>query len=303
MQASRFLAFGCHNLTGGSSTRKSIRLVHCALDHGISRFDVAPSYGLGTAESVLGAAIRKGARQIEITTKFGIEPPRFSSVLAWGHAPFRRFRMILGKGPFQLLAGPENRELPRIRLLKSLERSLKVLGIERLHMFVSHERIDGTLLAEHLSDLAIARKRGLIDLFGCSGQRDAVEQTLSMFSGLAQVVQVPVCDGDAFSGFPVLRLFGAVRALAPQIARHADFDEHYRDRLRSVLTGVNTLQECSALGAIAAARILFPQSVLLVNSSDERHIGNIVRFSADQSLLDWCAAYRAIHKQMLAHGA
>src|SRR5215470_12404263 len=99
MQTLNFLSFGCHNLTGGSSLRKSVRLIHCAMDHGITRFDVAPSYGMGTAEAVVGMAIRKRSLRVEITTKFGIEPRRLGHFLAWGRTPYRYLRRVIGKSP------------------------------------------------------------------------------------------------------------------------------------------------------------------------------------------------------------
>ena len=303
MQTSHYLSFGCHNLTGGSSKRKSIRLIHCALDHGITRFDVAPSYGLGTAEAVLGIAIKKRGSEVEITTKFGIEPPRFGSILAWCRAPYRGLRKFLGKGPSQLFGSSVNGALPRLRLAKSLERSLRALDVEHLDTLLSHEFVDTAFRTEILHDLEIARNRGLIERFGCSGQRRAVDQTLSMFSGLAQVVQVSVNDGDRFIGFPTLRLFGAVRVLAPQMARQAKCDERYRESLLAALPSVKTFQERVALGAIAATRVLFPQSVLLVTASNEAHIRNIVRLSIDRNLIEWTSAHRAVHKKMLAQSA
>lgn len=299
MQTTQLLTFGCHNITGGSSKSKSIRLIHCAIDHGISRFDIAPSYGLGTAEAALGLAIRKRAGSVEITTKFGIEPVQFGSILVWGREPFRKLRRVLGRTPAQSFGRWGGDELPRVRLGKSLERSLAALGIDHLHTLLSHERINEALIAEHLHDLERARNRGLIELFGCSGERGVVEQTLSMFSSQTQVVQVSVGDGDAFRGTPIHRLFGAVRTLASRIDKHARIDETYRDDLLTALSGVKTFQECLALGAIAAARVLFPQATLLVNSSDEAHIVDIVRFSDDRTVLDWASAYRIVHEQML----
>ena len=48
------LVLGCGHLTGGASTAESRRLLEHAKDGGIGHFDPAPSYGIGTAEDVVG---------------------------------------------------------------------------------------------------------------------------------------------------------------------------------------------------------------------------------------------------------
>jgi hypothetical protein len=303
MQALELLSFGCHNLTGGSSLRESTRLVHCAMDHGITQFDVAPSYGLGTAESVLGKAIKNRSVKAEITTKFGIEPPRFGRLLAWGRAPYRSLRRLVGRGPAPVASNLAIGEAFRLGLLKSLERSLRALNTDSVHTLLTHEVIDRTHVRENLDDLKFARRFEMLQWFGCSGRREAVVRAVGVFCDLAQVVQVSINDWEAFSTHPNVRLFGVVRVLAPQIAHHAGFDGRYRDQLFSALVGVKSAQECFALGAIAAARTLFPQSRLVVTTSNEARIGDIVRFFGDRRLLDWGTTHRAFHNQMLVDRA
>ena len=48
------IGLGCGRLVGRSTLIQSARIVETALDLGIRYFDVAPSYGMGTAEEVLG---------------------------------------------------------------------------------------------------------------------------------------------------------------------------------------------------------------------------------------------------------
>jgi hypothetical protein len=151
-----------------------------------------------------------------------------------------------------------------------------------------------------LHDLEQARRRGSIELFGCSGERRAVEQMLAMFRNQAQVVQVSIGHSKTFAGTLTHRIFGAVRTLGPQIDEHSRINKTYRDDLLSVVFGVRTFEESVALAAIAAARVLFPHASLLVNSSNESHIVDIVRFSNDRDLFGWATAYRAVHEQMLS---
>jgi aryl-alcohol dehydrogenase-like predicted oxidoreductase len=68
------IGFGCGRLAGGSAARESIRLVEQVRTLGITHFDVAPAYGLGLAEDVLGEALA-GDAAVTIATKVGIGRP------------------------------------------------------------------------------------------------------------------------------------------------------------------------------------------------------------------------------------
>lgn len=71
------VGFGCW-ATGGSSVwngttdQDSIDAIQRAIDLGINFFDVAPVYGFGHAESVLGQAIQKRRDEIFLATKCGL---------------------------------------------------------------------------------------------------------------------------------------------------------------------------------------------------------------------------------------
>ena len=73
------LVFGCGRLTGGASRVEGMDLLARVFDAGVLAVDVAPSYGMGTAEAVVGEAVsRWHGPRIEIVAKSGIEPPRFA---------------------------------------------------------------------------------------------------------------------------------------------------------------------------------------------------------------------------------
>ena len=69
------LAFGGSSLGGAFGDideAEGIRAVHTALDHGINLIDTAPFYGLTTAETVLGKALREIPREkYFLATKVG----------------------------------------------------------------------------------------------------------------------------------------------------------------------------------------------------------------------------------------
>jgi 1-deoxyxylulose-5-phosphate synthase len=63
------LGLGCVSL--GGQGRAGVRLVHEALDLGITFFDTADAYGKGTSEQVLGRALHRRRDQARLATKVG----------------------------------------------------------------------------------------------------------------------------------------------------------------------------------------------------------------------------------------
>lgn len=71
------IGFGCWGASGtpswgGHTDEDQIKAMHAAIDGGINLFDVAPVYGLGHAEKVLGQALKNKRNQVYIATKCGL---------------------------------------------------------------------------------------------------------------------------------------------------------------------------------------------------------------------------------------
>jgi len=71
------LGFGCWGASGqpswgGHTDADQIKAIETAIDGGINFFDVAPVYGLGYAEEILGKAIQGKREQIYIASKCGL---------------------------------------------------------------------------------------------------------------------------------------------------------------------------------------------------------------------------------------
>ncbi len=59
------IGVGCWGFGGDwdtSEEKKSIDIIHAAIDMGINFFDVAPVYGWGVSETILGKALKDAAR-------------------------------------------------------------------------------------------------------------------------------------------------------------------------------------------------------------------------------------------------
>lgn len=126
---------------------ESVRTVRHASRSGLNWIDVAPVYGLGHAEEVVGRALRdvpEDERPL-VFTKCG---------LVWGadaHGP--------GAGR---VARPDS-------LARELAASIRRLGVERLDLYQVHMPArDGTPLEEYWSYLAAMRERGLVKMIGLS---------------------------------------------------------------------------------------------------------------------------------------
>ncbi|MDE2465994.1 MAG: aldo/keto reductase [Alphaproteobacteria bacterium] len=212
------IIFGCHNLTGGSSYGRSRRLVEAALGLGIRRFDVAPSYGLGTAETVLARALGSRRQTVEITTKFGILPTPLGWAAAWVREPYRTLRRLLAKEqtagamvplPERAPASHRPHEFPFSATTAVLQ-SLRRLGVDHVDALLIHERIEGQFALGLCDELAELKRRGIIGRWGVSGARDNVRDMIAR-TGDPEIVQVAIADADAYASAPELRLFNLGR--------------------------------------------------------------------------------------------
>jgi L-galactose dehydrogenase/L-glyceraldehyde 3-phosphate reductase len=122
------LGFGCGNVGGlmvrGTAAERE-RAVGRALELGLNYFDTAPSYGDGLSEQHLGEALRSLRADAFVGTKVRLDAPHLDDVQG--------------------------------RITRSLDASLRRLGLERVDLFQLHnpiglERRDGTLAARDLGE-------------------------------------------------------------------------------------------------------------------------------------------------------
>ncbi len=72
------LGFGCAALGSRISEAHGRRALASAFDRGVTWFDVAPEYGDGEAETILGRFLLGRRDRVTISTKFGRPPPELS---------------------------------------------------------------------------------------------------------------------------------------------------------------------------------------------------------------------------------
>lgn len=133
------VGLGCNNFGGRIDADQTQRVVDAALDHGITYFDTAESYGDGASEELLGRALGSRRDEVVIATKWG----HTSSIEAGGGRP------------------------EQIR--ERLEDSLRRLGTDRVDHYQLHRPDPVTPLAETLGCLAELRDEGKVREIGCTG--------------------------------------------------------------------------------------------------------------------------------------
>ena len=134
------LVLGTARVTGGASAREGHDLVPAALDGGVRHVDTAPSYGMGTAETVVGEALRRFGGEVSVTTKLGSRRDPLAYPKTW----LRRIKRLVappapaGDDPrdYRLpepLTVPTGNDFSAGAMRESLRRSLDALGrIDRL---------------------------------------------------------------------------------------------------------------------------------------------------------------------------
>jgi aryl-alcohol dehydrogenase-like predicted oxidoreductase len=149
VDASR-LILGCGNFGGigsapaffgqGETREQAFALMDAAWEAGIRRFDTADAYGGGRSETWIGEWIRDRGLRPTLTTKV--------------------FHSVVGD--------PDDVGLAPERIRRQLHGSLERLGVDRVELYLTHERDAATPIADTLGELGQLREEGLVAAYGLS---------------------------------------------------------------------------------------------------------------------------------------
>ncbi|WP_197283537.1 aldo/keto reductase [Mycobacterium sp. Marseille-P9652] len=169
------VGFGCGGLLQSPSRRERMAVLGAAVANGITHFDTARMYGLGRAESELGAFLRTVDRDsVTIATKFGINVGGAVARLARFQAPARallRAAPALRRAVKRRQGSPE---APRVydaaAAARGLDQSLAALGVDHVDiLFVHGPRPGDTVAAGELREFfERAHRQGKIRAWGVS---------------------------------------------------------------------------------------------------------------------------------------
>lgn len=136
---------GCNNFGRKVGSDAAQEIVAAAIDHGINLFDVADVYGepRGTAEELLGTAIRRRRDKVILATKFG-------------------FEMSVVDEPIWLVRSG------RDYVIRAVEGSLRRLDVDFIDLYQMHVPDPQTPMEETLSALDSLVQAGKVRYIGSS---------------------------------------------------------------------------------------------------------------------------------------
>ena len=140
------IGFGCWGISGpefweGTTDESSIKTIQKAVENGINLFDVAPVYGFGHAEEILGTALKGMRHKVLIATKCG---------LVWDEQ--KRIK----------------RNLTPKSIFKEIDDSLKRLKTDYIDLYQIHWPDSTTPIEESMEAMEKLKKEGKIRAIGVS---------------------------------------------------------------------------------------------------------------------------------------
>jgi hypothetical protein len=216
------LGFGCASLGSRVSMADGRRAIDRALDLGVTWFDVAPPYGDGEAEALLGRCLRGRRDKVVICTKFGIARPQVSL----GKRLFRPLaRRVVAVFPRTRTLVRKARPTPRIAPIDpaaidaSVETSLRSLQTDYIDVLAMHEPTPGEtadpVVFEVLGRLV---RRGLVRAIAIAGAPASIEAGV-MAGRPIDIAQFP--DTPFANAGPALRAI--LPAPTPMFVTHGAF--------------------------------------------------------------------------------
>ena len=107
------LGLGCASLGSRIGATAGLRALSAAHEAGLAWFDVAPAYGLGDAELLLGEFLKGRRQSVSVTTKVGVAPPERLRLMKYAYAIGRPVLSVASglRGAFRRLDATRNRHL------------------------------------------------------------------------------------------------------------------------------------------------------------------------------------------------
>lgn len=172
------IGFGCASLGSRISAADGRRAIARALDLGVSWFDVAPPYGDGHAEALLGRALRGRRDKVVICTKFGIAAPQLSlaarlirPAARQAVATFPSLRRVASR------ARPTGTRAPidPATIEATVTNSLRSLGTDHIDVLAMHDPAPGD--AENDEIFVVLRRlidKGYVRAVSIAGAPDSI---------------------------------------------------------------------------------------------------------------------------------
>lgn len=231
------IGFGCASLGSRISATRGRRAIAQALDLGLNWFDVAPSYGDGQAEALLGAALRGRRDKVVICTKFGIAPAAVP-LPARLIRPLARRAVAAFPGLRRAVAGArpigQRGPIDPAQIEASVTRSLRLLCTDYIDVLAVHEpTLQDVANAEIFQVLRRLVERGLVRAVSIAGAPQCIE---------AAVRSGQPIDIAQFPDTPLTKAAAALRAKVPAPAPMFVTHGVFGSGLTQAFAGMNAQQ-------------------------------------------------------------
>jgi D-threo-aldose 1-dehydrogenase len=294
------LGFGCSGMMGGLSERESLRLLETAFDAGIRHFDVAPSYGHGMAERCLGKFLLGKGDQVTVATKYGILPPQQTDLLGVARnvvRPVTRLLPALRTRVARAAAGLKTKaRFSAEEATRSLEISLRELGLDRIDLWLLHEATaDDLENSDLLPWLQQMQQQHRIGMHGIGGERSHLDALWQRHRDYCQVMQFQQSTSDTSAKFPgafsihFRTVAGTVAAIEQSFALDPTACRRWSAEVDANLDDTKTL----AALLLTTAMLSNLDGIVLFSSRNPIHIQTNVRMASDPA---WAARSRRFLK-------
>jgi aryl-alcohol dehydrogenase-like predicted oxidoreductase len=181
------VGLGCNAFGSRIDEEQTRAVVDAAIDHGITFFDTADTYGLGASEELLGRALGRRRDDVVVATKFGMDMQGHNGP-DWDARSSRRY------------------------VRRAVEASLRRLGTDHIDLYQIHQRDLVTPMSEIVEAMNELVDEGKVRYLGCSNfaaweladahwvARDAglrpfvsAQNEYSLYNRVAEQELVPAC--------------------------------------------------------------------------------------------------------------
>ncbi|MDB5323481.1 MAG: NADP-dependent oxidoreductase domain protein [Phycisphaerales bacterium] len=283
---------GCATLTQHDDPNDAIALLEEALAAGITHFDVAPQYGFGQAEGILGRFLKGKRDRVTVATKFGLMPSaalaKHRGMVSVARRLARRSRVFSALAN-RILRRTGKRSYDPADARQSLEKSLQELGTDYVDLFLLHDCSPADAARDELRHfLEEEQRRGRIRTYGLATSFEKLGDDAAIYPADYRILQF---DDSARAGH-VARLgnaqdraiitYGATRR-ARSLAAAAQANP---ERLAGH-AAVGHLTDASVVGALLLRLAMDdnPQGVVLFATTRAEHLRANVRFAAQGQTL------------------
>lgn len=277
------LGCGCSTFGGSVSAKVAIKTLESCFENGIRYYDLARSYGYGTAESIVGQ-FQKGKRdELIIASKFGIMPP---PSFPFKQSVIRAARFIKKQLPASkqiihstAVKALNKRHFTPQMVVESLDKSLSEIGTDYLDVFVFHEATFEEMLNDDIR-YALEKEigKGKIRKWG-SNISDLTDETeFDLAKNWPQVIQHPFSLSQSY-----LKLINAdhvnvvysVISLYKSLA--ASQKEHLSKLRNNYAQQIDLQTDLEMLFYLAFQQL--QSGIMLISTSNPNHIKRNVEIS------------------------